>query len=130
MGKDTRLSMMSGGSKTPFDSRRGSMQASHRADPAHVTVIGLAMLVFVALRAPCAAIPLERDEGEYAYIAQRMLHGELPYRDAFDQKPPGVFLAYLVPVRIFGTSVVAIHVTAYIWSALTALFVYLCARRM
>src|SRR5262249_10351980 len=71
-----------------------------------------------------------RDEGEYAYIAQRVLQGELPYRDAFDQKPPGVFLAYLLPVRLYGTSVSAIHVTMYVWTALAAVFVYLIGRRL
>src|SRR5438876_985613 len=84
-------------------------------EAAGLVILILAAIVFVALRLPCAAIPLERDEGEYAYIAQRALQGELAYRDAFDQKPPGVFLAYMLPVGLFGTSIVAIHITMYVW---------------
>lgn len=75
-------------------------------------------------------MPLERDEGEYAYFAQRLLHGDLPYRDMFNQKPPGTFLAYLPPVKLFGTSVAAIHVTMYLWTAAAAVFVYLIGRRL
>jgi 4-amino-4-deoxy-L-arabinose transferase-like glycosyltransferase len=61
------------------------------------------------LRWPIAPVPLERDEGEYAYIAQRWWLGEVPYRDSFDQKPPGVFVAYAVIERAIGTSPAAIH---------------------
>ena len=42
------------------------------------------------------------EPGGGGYVAQRMLHGELPYRDIFDQKPPGVFVAYLLAFGVFG----------------------------
>ena len=61
------------------------------------------------LRWPVADVPLERDEGEYAYIAQRWLRGKVPYRDAFDQKPPGVFVAYAVIETLIGASPAALH---------------------
>ncbi len=48
--------------------------------------LALVILLSVVLRAGIVSIPLERDEGEYAYIAQRWLAGDVPYRDAFDQK--------------------------------------------
>jgi hypothetical protein len=69
------------------------MSAALVASPRHapIALIAAAVIAFVAIRAPFLSVPLERDEGEYAYIAQRMLEGEVPYRDAFDQKPPGVF---------------------------------------
>ncbi len=84
----------------------------------------------MGLRWRCVKIPLERDEGEYAYIAQRMLVGEVPYRDIFDQKPPGVFFVYLVPVAVFGDSVAAIHVTLYLWTAATAAVLFGVTRRV
>ena len=52
------------------------------------------ILIVVGLRVPLLPIPLERDEGEYAYIAWRLGHNELPYRDWVDQKPPAVFYVY------------------------------------
>ena len=30
----------------------------------------------------------------YGYVGQRILHGEVPYRDAWDQKPPGIHATY------------------------------------
>ena len=71
-------------------------------------------LVFIfgwalCLRAPIAHIPLDRDEGEYAYIGQRALVGEIPYKTSFDQKPPGAFLIYALIERGIGTSPAAIH---------------------
>jgi len=93
-------------------------------------ILIIAAVVFVGLRWRCVNIPLERDEGEYAYIAQRMLVGEVPYRDIFDQKPPGVFFVYLVPVAVFGDSVAAIHITMYLWTAATAAVLFLVTRRV
>lgn len=90
----------------------------------------LAALAFVALRAPALSMPLERDEGEYAYIAWRMLEGDVPYRDGFDQKPPGVFAAYAVALAGFGGSVEGIRLLAGAWSAVTALLLFLLVRRL
>lgn len=45
----------------------------------------LALLATIALRWPLLEVPLERDEGEYAYIAWRISEGDVPYLDAFDQ---------------------------------------------
>jgi 4-amino-4-deoxy-L-arabinose transferase-like glycosyltransferase len=89
-----------------------------------------AVIVAVLLRLPIAAIPLERDEGEYAYIAQRWLRGEVPYRSAFDQKPPGVFAAYLVIERFIGTSTVALHWGAQLYSLGTLFLIFLLGRRL
>ena len=38
-------------------------------------------------------MPLERDEGEYAYIGQLILRGEIPYVAAHSMKLPGVYYA-------------------------------------
>jgi 4-amino-4-deoxy-L-arabinose transferase-like glycosyltransferase len=89
-----------------------------------------AIVVAALLRLPIAAIPLERDEGEYAYIAQRWLEGEVPYQSAFDQKPPGVFLAYLVIERFIGTSTVALHWGAQLYTLGTLFLLFLLGRRL
>ena len=44
----------------------------------------LLIIVFAAvIRGRLATMPLERDEGEYAYIAQEMLRGIPPYESAY-----------------------------------------------
>jgi hypothetical protein len=88
------------------------------------------LLLGLGLRAPIAGIFLERDEGEYAYIAQRWLKGEVPYRDNFDQKPPGVFAAYAVIERLSSGSPAAIHWGAQFYTLLTLCMVFLIARRL
>ena len=45
-----------------------------------------------------------RDQGIYAMVADTMLKGGAPYRDAWDFKPPGIFLVYAVARLIFGAS--------------------------
>src|SRR5919107_969986 len=46
------------------------------------------------VRLPSLVQPMGPDQGLYAYIGERILHGELAYRDAWDQKPPGIHYVY------------------------------------
>ena len=58
----------------------------------------LAVIVFgvvLAIRIRLLGIPLERDEGEYAYAGQLMLQGIPPYKLAYNMKLPGIYAAYL-----------------------------------
>jgi len=48
----------------------------------------------VLLRLPSLVQPMGPDQGLYAYVGDRILHGELAYRDAWDQKPPGIHYVY------------------------------------
>ena len=50
--------------------------------------------LLVLVRVPSLAQPAGADQSLYAYVGQRILHGELPYRDAWDQKPPGIHYTY------------------------------------
>ena len=108
------------------------MSAAVVASPRHapLALIAAAVLAFAAMRAPLLSVPLERDEGEYAYIAQRMLEGEVPYRDAFDQKPPGVFVAYLLAFATAGPTVEGIRFFLAAWTAATAAVLYGLVRRL
>lgn len=48
----------------------------------------------LALRLHGVGLPLLSDEGEYAYAARVWSQGGLPYRDAFNQKPPMTIAVY------------------------------------
>ena len=48
----------------------------------------------LALRRHGVGLPLLSDEGEYAYAARTWSQGGLPYRDAFNQKPPMTIAVY------------------------------------
>jgi hypothetical protein len=101
--------------------------ASRRREWALALGVGLLVL---SIRAPLVDLPLERDEGEYAYIAWRLEHGELPYRDWFDQKPPGIFLAYRLALSAPGEPVVAIRALAALVCAGSATALFFLARRL
>ena len=47
-------------------------------------------------------MPLERDEGEYAYAGQLMLQLIPPYQLAYNMKLPGIYAAYAVVLKLFG----------------------------
>ena len=74
-----------------------------------IALAGL-ILCFVWLFRPSLAVPLDRDEGEYAWSADLWARGDLPYRDSSLQEPPGTFLLYRLTYMIAGQNDAAIHV--------------------
>jgi hypothetical protein len=63
-------------------------------------LLAIAFSTFVRVR--WRNMPLERDEGEFAYAGQLMLHGIPPYKLAGNMKLPGTYAAYAVLMRVFG----------------------------
>ena len=66
-----------------------------------VSVFGLVL----AIRIRLLGIPLERDEGEYAYAGQLMLQGIPPYELAYNMKFPGTYAAYAAIMSVFGQTI-------------------------
>src|SRR5947209_7475498 len=62
-----------------------------------------------AIRLRSLDMPLDRDEGEYAYAGQLMLAGIPPYQLAYNMKLPGTYAAYAAVFAVFGESVEAVH---------------------
>jgi hypothetical protein len=54
--------------------------------------LGLAALL--SLRLPSFVEPVGNDQNLYLYIGDRVLAGEVPYVDAWDHKPPGIYFLY------------------------------------
>jgi len=50
--------------------------------------------LLIVLRLPSLVQPMGADQALYAYVGERILDGGLPYRDAWDQKPPAVHFVY------------------------------------
>ncbi|OGN36046.1 MAG: hypothetical protein A2568_03660 [Candidatus Yanofskybacteria bacterium RIFOXYD1_FULL_44_17] len=74
-------------------------------------------------------MPFERDEGEYAYAAQLMRQGELPYKDSFLQKPPLIVYVYMLAQTIGGNSLWAPRVLAFIFVYISLLLIFLILRK-
>ena len=50
-----------------------------------------------------------RDQSIYAMVADGILHGQMPYRDLWDFKTPGIFLVYALAQAVFGKTMLAIR---------------------
>ncbi len=67
----------------------------------------LSLLGVAILGLPSLLYPFPPDQAMFAYIGDRWLHGELPYRDAWDLKPPGIFGVFAAAQVIFGRGMAA-----------------------
>jgi 4-amino-4-deoxy-L-arabinose transferase-like glycosyltransferase len=90
----------------------------------------LAVVAVVIARVRLLGIPLERDEGEYAYIGNLMLQGVAPYGVAANMKLPGTNAAYALLMAIFGRSIVGIHVGFLLVNVATIAMVGLLGKRL
>jgi len=69
-------------------------------------------------------LPLNRDEGAYAYMATRFFDSDFVlYKDAFDHKPPGIHLLYWVGFQIFGESELSVRTLSFINSVASTLII-------
>jgi len=82
------------------------------------------------LRWHLLAVPLERDEGEYAYGGQLLLQGIAPYTLLYNMKLPGIYAAYAVVLALFGQTPWGIHFGLLLVNALTGILVFLIGRRL
>ena len=101
------------------------MKSRLSAAAALLAVIAL----FAVLRIRTIDVPLERDEGEYAYAGQLLLQGVPPYTLAYNMKWPGTYAAYAVMLALFGESIRGIRVGILLVTTLTAVGVYLLGSR-
>ena len=90
----------------------------------------LALLLVAVVRVRLIEIPLERDEGEYAYAGQLILQGIVPYKLAYTMKLPGTCAAYALLMTAFGQTITGIRVGLLLVNAATSLLVFLLARKL
>jgi len=91
--------------------------------------LALILLATAAVRIRLLGIPLERDEGGFAYIGRLILHGSPIYHDAFDFKPPGLYLAYAGMMALFGESPAGVHAGFLVVNLVSILLLFRIARR-
>lgn len=88
----------------------------------------LAVVLYVRLR--LLFLPLERDEGEFAYIGQLILKGIPPFTHAYSMKLPGVSLVYALFMALFGQTPAGIHSGLLIINLVSIFLLYLLAKRL
>src|SRR5258705_1460250 len=94
--------------------------------------IGMALIIlFVgAVRLRLRDMPLERDEGEYAYSGQLLLQGIPPYKLAYNMKLPGIYAAYAAILAVLGESPAGVHIGLLLINAATTLLLCLLTARL
>ena len=91
------------------------------------TLVAMALLCLAA-RLRLLDMPLERDEGEFAYTAQLVLEGDSPYK-AYNYKLPGVAYSYALAFLALGDTVRAVHLALLVANAGATVFLFLLAWR-
>lgn len=106
---------------------------SSGSDPDHLSnePRSLKPLLFVALATfaillPSLTYPLGPDDSAYAYVARRLLQGDVLYRDVWESKL-GIYFLYASVFHFFGDTAVALRAFDLAWQIVTAWFVYLIA---
>lgn len=93
-------------------------------------ILILVVLSIVLIRIRLLKIPLERDEGEFAYMGQLILQGIPPYLISYNMKLPGIYAAYALIMFVFGESVEGIHLGFLVINAATIIMVFLLAKHL
>jgi hypothetical protein len=88
------------------------------------------MLLVLFVRLRLAEVPLERDEGEYAYAGQLLLHGVPPYEQAYNMKFPGTYYGYAMMMAVLGQTVKGIRLGLLVVNLATVLLVFFLGRRL
>lgn len=94
-----------------------------------IAVIGIILLT-AAIRLRLLSIPLDRDEGMYAYMAHLLLKGIPVYTQAYATHFPGIYYIYAFFFLLFGQNFLSIHLGLLIANALTILLLFLIGKHL
>lgn len=83
-----------------------------------------------AVRWPLLGMPLERDEGEFAYGGQLVRAGEVPYRAMYALKWPGIYAAYALVESLFGPTARGIHLGLILVTSVNAVWMFALGTRL
>jgi 4-amino-4-deoxy-L-arabinose transferase-like glycosyltransferase len=95
-----------------------------------VAALAVMVLLVIVVRLRLVQIPLERDEGEYAYAGQLMLEGVPPYKLAYNMKLPGTYAVYAAMMAVFGETTAGIHFGFLLVNLGTLALLFFVARRL
>jgi 4-amino-4-deoxy-L-arabinose transferase-like glycosyltransferase len=93
-------------------------------------IFWLTLVASAILLAPTIFWPFDYDQGTFAYGGWAVLHGQRPYIDFWDIKPPNIFYTYAAAFALFGNSVRAIRIFDYLNALLTIGLLFVLATRL
>ncbi len=91
-------------------------------------LFGATLVAVTCARIRLLGLPLERDEGEYAYTGQLLLQGIPPYKLAYSMKFPGTAASYALLMSIFGDTTAGIHLGLILINLVTVGLIFFLGR--
>lgn len=93
------------------------------------------VLVFLGLaqifiRGHYLTMPLFTDFSVYAYMGHALREGDLLYTTLIDNKPPGIYITYMLAEKLFGYQQSTIVILGIIFSLISMVFLFLLLRQM
>lgn len=89
----------------------------------------IAVLLSSFIRCRYLELPLERDEGEYAYAGLQIHNGFAAYENAYNMKFPGAYLFFAF-IFYFGKTLSVIRIFFLVLHFLQVLFIYLITKNI
>ena len=97
-----------------------------------IEFVALILVFGFALRVPYFFhVMQDIDEGSHAAVAAILMDGGLPYANAVNNKPPGIFYIYLATFYLFGKyNMTAVHMLAFFWTVATGIVLGMLAKNL
>ena len=103
---------------------------SERFRPYMLVLLMAALVLTWILRMNFWGQPFEMDEGAYGYMGWGMLNGLVPYKDMYDQKPPGIFVLNSLIFLLFEPTALNVKIFASIYSLGSVLAVFVVTQKL
>lgn len=88
------------------------------------------LAIYIVFRINLIDVPMNRDEGGFAYFGQILAQGGTLYKDGFDHKPPGIWLIYAVLSYLVPFSARGLHIAVQFVNMVTLAMVGFLSYRL
>ena len=93
-------------------------------------IVGAVVIAILILRVLSFGYPMHTDARVYAYVAERLLDGQLLYRDVWEDKAPSFYYFYALVFAVGGARTETLIVTRHLLEAIGLGLLYLLLRRL
>jgi hypothetical protein len=95
---------------------------NYKIKPTYIIIFSILFFLFSY---PFIFIPFGNDQAIFAYIGKIINNGAMPYRDAWDLKPPVIYYLYSLGLKIFGSSMMSLRIFDFAYFSSTLFAIYL-----
>ncbi len=89
------------------------------------TIILLGIILFLSFHGLIILnYPPMKDNSMFLYMGEGIINGDVPYRDNFDMKPPGIFFIYAFVAKVFGYTIKGVYFFDLLWALITILAIW------